>query len=255
MTSHIKTTHFWLAWIFASLLVYPMVVICLLAFSMILSPFFTAVSSTFNSASNLALDTLYLGLVSSSVGGVIGLVIGFLQRSVIERYFHIRFYDWKRATIIGGMIAAPVMVVCMQGVNTVISDNYWQLIESGMYRPLDTFTNIMPMVMYVTLMSVIQVVILRRYVGHAWLWIMANATAGFMFSMLVSTSYDFGVSNWMIAAIAQGAVTGFAMLWLLHHFSQDIEIDEKQELAYQHVPIENDEPTEPSEPSVWDDAI
>lgn len=252
MTSHIKTTRFWLAWIFASLLVYPMVIACFVALSMILSPIFTAISPTYYGVSNIALDTMYLIVMSSGIGGIVGFCIGLLQQSVIKRYFHITFHRWQRATIIGGMIAAPVMTIAMQSVNSVISNSYWELYETGLAHPLTTLTAIMPMVMYVTVMSAIQVVILRRYVSHAWLWIMANGIAGFMFSMLVSTSFEFGIGNWILAAIAQGAVTGFAMLWLLHYFTNEVEIDEKQEFAYQHVPIENDEP---SEPSVWDDAI
>gem|GEM_PF-2018889 len=255
MTSHIRTTRFWLAWIFASLLVYPLVIISLIALSMVLSPILTMVSPEtyyYSGASNATLETIYLLLFSSGVGGIVGFSVGLLQKSVIKRYFYFELHNWRRATVIGGMIAAPVMALSIHGVNTVISDHYWELYQSGLYNPLNSMISMLPMVMYVMVMSAIQIVILRRYVKHAWLWILANTVAGMMFSMLVSSSIDPDLGNWLLAAIAQGAVTGFAMLWLLHHFNRQIEIDEQQEFAYQHVPIDMDDP---SEPSVWDDAI
>lgn len=255
MTSHIKTTRFWLAWIFASLLVYPLVVLFMIAFSMVLSPIFTAMSSDtffYSSVNDSVVEVVYFLLLSSGVGGIVGFAVGLLQQSVIKRYFHITVNNWRRATVTGGMIAAPVMVLTIHGMTSSLNDNYWQLYQSGLFSPLSSLLSIMPMVLYVTVMSAVQIVILRRYVNHAWLWIMANAVAGLMFSMLVNNAYEPGISNWILAAIAQGAVTGFAMLWLLHHLNTEVEIDEKQEFAYQHVPIDIDEP---SEPSVWDDAI
>ena len=255
MTSHIRTTRFWLAWIVASLLVYPLVIIFLIAFSMVLSPLLTLVSPEtyfYSGASNGMMETLYLLVLSSGVGGIVGFSVGLLQKSAIKRYFHFDLHNWRRASLIGGMIAAPVMVLSIYGLNSVISDNYWVLYDSGLYSPLSFMISVLPMIMYVTVMSAIQIVILRRYVSHAWLWILANTVAGLMFSMLVTSAYDPDLGNWLLAAIAQGAVTGFAMLWLLHHLNRQIEIDEQQEFAYQHVPIDIDEP---SDPSIWDDAI
>lgn len=255
MTSHIRTTRFWLAWIFASLLVYPLVALFLAAMTMVLSPIFHAISPSiypYSGANNTILGIIYTLLVSSGIGGVVGFAVGLLQQSVIKRYFHFSINYWRRASVVGGMIAAPVMVLAIYGMNNYISNNYWQLYESGLYSFMNSVQAIIPMVVYVTVMSAIQIVILRRYVSHAWLWIMANAVAGLMFSTLVSNAYDPGVSNWILAAIAQGAVTGFAMLWLLHYLNNETEIEEKQEFAYQHVPIDTDEP---ADPSVWDDAL
>lgn len=258
MTSHIRSTRFWLAWIFASLMVYPLVIMFLIAFSMVLSPILTTMSPQtyfYPGESNATLETIYILLVSSGVGGIIGFSVGLLQKSVIKRYFHFELHNWRRATVIGGMIAAPVMALSIHGVNAVISNHYFELYQSGLYNTFSSIVTLMPMIVYVTVMSMIQIVILRRYVSHTWLWILANSVAALMFSMLVSISYDPyypHFANWLLAAIAQGAITGFAMLWLFHHFNRQIEIDEKQEFAYQHVPIDIDEP---SEPSVWDDAI
>jgi hypothetical protein len=253
MTSHIKTTRFWLAWIFASLLVYPLVAIFLIALTMVLSPILTAVAPSYSYYdSGATLETVYMIGFIVGIGGVVGFAVGLLQKTVIKRYFHFTVYSWQRTTAIGGMIAAPVMALAIHGMTRALSDNYWQFYESGYYSPLSSIIAVMPMVIYVTVLSAIQVVILRRYVSHAWLWILANTTAGMMFSMLVNSAYEPHVGNWILAAIAQGAVTGFAMLWLLHNLNKELATEEPQEFAYQHVPIDTEDP---SDPSVWDDAI
>lgn len=247
MKSNIKTTRFWLAWIGASLLVYPLVIAFLIAFIMVLSPIADIFVDSYDGYS-VALEMLYLMGFSTIVGGMIGFAIGMLQKSVIKRYFNIDMKHWQRTTVVGGMVAAPAMVFTLDALTQYTSQNYWQLLATGQYYTLTELTNILPMILYVAILSTIQIVILRKYVQNAWLWILANTVAGLMFSMLVNSAFDPGFGNWLLAAIAQGAVTGFAMLWLLHRLNQPIE--EEPELAYQHVPIEIDDP---SDPSVWDD--
>ena len=255
MASRIKTTRFWLAWIFASILVYPLVLLFIIAFSLVWGPVTEALFPDslyygFDSAS--AFETAYILVMGSIVGGIVGFAIGLLQRSVIKRYFHMEVKNWRRTTLIGGMIAAPVMVGAIDVMSNYVGQHYWQLMESGQYHVFNTILSVMPMVVYVFVLSAVQVIILRRYVQHAWLWIMANTVAGFMFSMVVNQAFDPGISNWLLAAIAQGAVTGFAMLWLLHRLNKETEADNEPEFAFQHVPIDNDDP---SDPSIWDDAI
>lgn len=255
MKSYIKTTRFWLAWIFASLLVYPLALALLFAFSLVLT---TAVQTFANGnslvdSSTAMTEMFYLLVVSSVVGGIVGFAVGLLQKYVIQRYFNIEFTHWKRASVIGGMIAAPVMAVAMHSLTNYMSVHYWQLLESGQFAFYDTLTTIMPMVLYVTILATVQIVILRQYVMSAWLWIMANTVAGLTFSMLLANAFEPGLGNWLLAAIAQGAVTGFAMLWLLHRLIKDAEPVEEREFAYQHVPIDSDD--SPVDPSIWDDAI
>ncbi len=254
MTSQVKTTRFWFAWTFASLLVYPLTAIFALAFSMV---WFPTMEAVFPSATNYDYNygstahDIYMLLTLTFAGGIVGMAVGLLQSKVIERYFQFSPKYWKRATVVGGLIAAPVMAFSVIGLSDYMSANYWQLSFSEHYQTLNSLVNVLPMVLYVTVMSAVQLFVLRHYVRNAWLWIIANAVAGFMFSMLVTVAFNPGFGDWLIAAIAQGAITGFAMLWLLHNLNKDNLVNDEPDYAYQHVPIDTDD----SEPSIWDDAI
>lgn len=254
MKSYIQTTRFWLAWIFASLLVYPLVLALLFGFSLVITTTVQLITndSSIIDSSTAIMDMIYLLILSISVGGIVGFAVGLLQKVVIRRYFQIEFHNWQRTSVVGGMIAASIMAVAMNSLTSYMSANYWQLIDSGQFAFLNTLTTILPMVLYVTILAAVQVVILRQYVMSAWLWILANTVAGLTFSMLLANAFEPGIGNWLLAAIAQGAVTGFAMLWLLHRLNREIESQDEPDYAYQHVPIETDDPTDPS---IWDDAI
>ncbi len=237
--SQIKTTNFWLAWIFASLLVYPITAIFVFAFSMI---WFTAAQALFPAVNQAGfLSDVYTLATIIAFGGVIALAVGMLQANVLKRYFHFTPQNWQRATVIGGLVAAPVTGFIMFGLNDYMSVNYWELVESGQFEILSLLLNVLPMMMYVTVMSVVQAIVLREYVSSAWLWIVANAVAGLMFSMLAMVTFDPGFGDWLLAAIAQGAITGFAMLWLLHRLTKEEEEADEPEFAYQHVPIDIDD--------------
>lgn len=244
MTSRIKTTRFWIAWIVASLLVYPLTAVFTIAFGML---WFPAIESIFPSSDGFSSATqtiseIYTFLTLVGFGGIIALAIGVLQASVIKRYFHFTPQYWKRATIIGGLIAAPATAFALFALNSYTTTHYWQLVESGQFEILQRLMGLLPMVMYVSVMSVVQVVVLRRYVRNAWLWILANAVAGFMFSMVATMTFNPGFGDWLLAAVAQGAITGFAMLWLLHRLTEEAENAGKDaDLAYQHVPIDMDD--------------
>lgn len=254
MTTTTNTTRFWLAWTFASLLVYPLVIIFFLAFSMVWFPMMEAIVpnvTTYDYSYNSSAHDIYMLVTLSIAGGLVGMAVAILQASVLKRYFHFVPKYWKRATVVGGFIAAPVMAFAVIGLTDYMTANYFALAESGQFSVFNTLTNVMPMVLYVTVMSTVQAFILRKYVRSAWLWIGANAVAGLMFSMLVSVAFNPSFGDWLLAAVAQGAITGFAMLWLLHNLSKEAEAEKEPEFAYQHVPIDTDD----SEPSVWDDAI
>ena len=245
MTAQIRTTRFWLAWIVASLLVYPLVIAFALAFSMIWFPTVEALFPAFEEVTFTTTATTHVMTLLTLVGfgGIIALAVGVLQANVIKRYFHFEMQYWKRATVIGGFIAAPVTAFALFAMHDYMNANYWQLFETGQFEAYNTLINILPMVMYVTVMSVVQVVVLRQYVRHAWLWILANAVAGLMFSMLATVTFRPGVVDWLLAAIAQGAITGFAMLFLLHRLTDEGDDDDggTPEYAYQHVPIDIDD--------------
>lgn len=256
MNSQVKTTRFWFAWTFASLLVYPLAGV--LVFALFMSLSFVVQVTTGGNPSLLvdgdeSISLAYGIAIVSVLGGIVGLSVGMLQKWVVNRYFRIELHHWQRASAVGGLIAAPIMALALSGMSSYMSENYWQILENGQYAFFDTVSDILPMVIYVTVLSTVQLFILRQYVRNAWFWIMSNTVAGLMFSMLVAHAFDPEFHNWLLAAIAQGAVTGFAMLWLLHRLGQETEIKQEPEFAYQHVPIDTDDAADP--PSVWDDAI
>ena len=244
MTSHIKTTRFWLLWIVASLLVYPMVAVFTIAFGML---WFPAMETMFPSpdgysASAQTYSEVYTFLTVVGFGGIVALAVGLLQASVMKRYFHFTPQYWKRATVIGGLIGAPVTAFAIFTLGNYTSANYSQLVALEQFEILQKLISILPMVMYVTIMSIMQAIVLRRYIRNAWLWILANAVAGFMFSMVATMTFNPGFGDWLLAAVAQGAVTGFAMLWLLHRLSEEANGDNNDgDFAYQHVPIDMDD--------------
>jgi len=246
MTAQIKTTRFWLAWIAASLLVYPLVIAFALAFSMIWFPTIGAMFPAFDGVTPTSTATTHIVTLLTLVGfgGIVALTVGILQANVIKRYFHFELKYWKRATAIGGLVGAPVTAFALFGLYDYMYANYMPLFNSGQFEAYNVLLNALPMVMYVTVMSVVQVVVLREYVRNAWLWILANAVAGFMFSMLVTVTFRPGFIDWFLAAVAQGAITGFAMLFLLHRLTDESDDDDSSgtpDYAYQHVPIDFDD--------------
>lgn len=257
MTHRIKSTRFWFSWIVASVLVYPLAIALFFLFSIAWTPvaeillpdaqFYDPI--TYYSSS---LFTVYQMLYLGFVGAIIGWSVGVLQKAVVRRHFRIELSYWRRVSTIGGLIAAPVMLFTVNSVSSHLSENYTVIYQAGDMSFYQGLINILPMTVYVSVMSFVQLIILRKFVKHAWLWIGANAVAGFMFSMVVVGVYNPGFGDWLLAAIAQGAVTGFAMLWLLHRLNRQTQEGNKQEFAYQYVPIEDEEPRDPS---VWDDAF
>lgn len=242
MTSRITSlTRFWLAWIFVSLLVYPLTAIFVLAFGMILYPLIGAVMGGMGMVDPASAD-VYSIFMLTGFGGIVALAVGILQAKTIKRYFYFAPEYWITATVIGGLIAAPITGFVLYGIHEYMAVNYWAIVENGQFWMLSKLTRILPMMMYVTVMSAIQMLVLRHYVRNAWLWIIANAIAGLMFSMVATVTFNPGFGDWLLAAVAQGAVTGFAMLFLLQNLAkEDDDDDGDREYAYQHVPIDIDD--------------
>jgi hypothetical protein len=258
MHTRIKASRFWLVWIAASLAVYPMAIILLALFSIVWNVAWQAVLpnrsgfmfDVFNQRSSAYF--LYQFLTLGAAGGLIGFGVGMLQGDVVKRHLHIDLSYWRRATVVGGIIAAPILLLASTALSDYFNANYWMIYQSGQRDLFQLLEAVLPMTLYVSVMSILQTIILRRYVKQAWLWVLANSVAGLMFSMLARTAFDPGFFQWLLAALAQGAVTGFAMLWLFLRLNKP----EAQPLepAFQYVPIDIDN-EEPRDPSVWDDAI
>lgn len=242
MTSRIRTTRFWLEWTFSSLLIYPITAILTVMFVMFWFPLMEmlAPSVYLYRSADLTLSDIFILLSVVVFGGMVAFAVGLLQARVVKRYFRYELQHWKRATAIGGAIAIPVMLVVMIVLDAYMANN-WQLREFGGFETMNMIMSIAPMTLYVSIMSVVQAFVLRKYVRDAWLWILANAVAGFMFSMVFVTAFSPSVWNWLLAAVAQGAITGFAMLWMLQRLAKDTQDDADAGFAFQHVPIDIDE--------------
>ena len=244
MTTRIKTTRFWLEWTFSSLLVYPITAILTVVFVIVWFPLMEMLTSTMYvyRQADLTMSDIFILLSVAVFGGAVSLSVGLLQARMVKRHFHIELQSWKRASAIGGAVATLAVLFTMVALDAHMNAYSWQLREFGGFQTMDTIMHIAPMTLYVSIMSVVQAFVLRRYVRDAWLWILANAVAGFMFSMVFVNAFSPSVWNWLLAAIAQGAITGFAMLWMLTRLTKDNQDDAADSsFAFQHVPIDVDD--------------
>jgi len=73
-----------------------------------------------------------------------------------------------------------------------------------------------PMIQFAFLLSAMQAVYLYRFVSSAWLWLAANVAAGALFFWLFVYAFvEASLMSWLVAAIAQALLVGYAMRCLM----------------------------------------
>jgi hypothetical protein len=160
---------------------------------------------------------------------VIGYFVGIFQRNLLVEELSWEIEGWQRQTIIGAIIGAVLVV-------------FGSLIPFGNGFEQDS---VLVMPLFVFGLSFAQWFSLRHESRDAWLWILGNVTGGIVFSSLLLihaqgfTSLDplFLLVLWLVAATAQGLVTGIVMLYLYERPIQE----EGRELAPVYVEVHNHE--------------
>lgn len=159
------------------------------------------------------------------IGGMIGLVAGFFQHRLMKHYFYVNDKNWWQRSALAGIPAGLVIAIGNDAVMRLAQlwycngDSYCAAMYGDNF--FTTVRDILPMTVFIGIVSVAQWSVLRRYVDDAWLWMLANVVGGVLFSIIFQSQGP--VSGWLSATLAQGAVTGAVMLWLFLHRAQPLE--------------------------------
>lgn len=179
-------------------------------------------------------------------GAVVGYCIGEAQYGLLRDMLGWRLQHWRRMTTIGGMLGGSFVMLMLTIMQPDQVENVGVLL-------------VMPVMMFV--LSSFQAWVLRHKVQPVWLWVLGNVVGGLAFSGVLFMNTPGGddglaflfsvLSLWLLAALAQGFLTGYVMVWLYE------TVQPESELAYAPVPVEIEQPIKnPNhKPSVWDDAI
>lgn len=212
----IRKSGFLVNWLFWSVAVWAVAVVAIFpgsALLMMATGFFML---------NGAMVNLLMGMY---IGGVLGLVAGYLQHCLMKQYFFVTDKDWYRWSALAGILAGLVVVAGNEGLLWLAQRIYCQgetycyaMYGQSVYTLLN---NLLPMTVFIGMVSVAQWAVLRRYVDDGWLWVLANLVGGIVFAMLLNSQDSSG--GWLGAVLAQGAVTGVILLWLFLHRAQPLE--------------------------------
>lgn len=227
-------------WIACSLFIWPLAAVTLsvmlLPLGMIFSAFYP---SPYDAVAYQLYDTARLFLLAPIVGAGVGFSMALLQRWLLRSKLYWAADNWRKWSIVGGIVAACVLLAA----------NYFVILLPSQFIYQNFAVLAMPV--FITIVSVFQYLSLRHAVKDAWLWILGNLVAGMVFSGLLlnnqTSAYDdaelYNLFMIILAPTVLGTITGFVMLFLF----------EKKLLPMQP---ENGQPEEANHPkSIWDEAI
>jgi hypothetical protein len=151
-----------------------------------------ASSETFNH-----LDEEFVGFV---VAVVLGVPVIILQALLLRWRGSVPVRNWIESSLLGWILGAGV---------------YWILGQTVLKQWYDApvWFHILP---FFTLAAAMQWRVLRRIVSSASLWVLAGAVSATTFAIFIESNYwnDF-LTVFVVSALAQGAVTGLTLIWLL----------------------------------------
>lgn len=221
-------------WVVVTLFMYPAMILAVGAVSL---PFVFIV----NAIEVNSVWQIMLGLIILPIwGAVAGSVIGRCQRFVLREKLYWAADSWVKWTVIGSAIGASVAFLSSQ-------------LTAPLFRP--TYDGILlgyPFVLYLTILSAVQMASLRDAVQKSWWWMIAHLVSGIvMIGIIANNTPDFSSNVYTIniilipimAAFAQATITGFMLLHLFEKHMHDMEPENADELSEE----------KPS--SVWDSAI
>jgi len=229
------TTKFWTRWLSGSLLVWPLsLVIGGVLFVPIAFTLGSLIPALDGFGSNMSTrEALFGGVVILIIGTAIGFSVGYVQRNIFRSVLYWTADGWTTASTIGGFAGAVV-----SGAVMYVADS----------PPNDTLSVVL-MPVYIGCVGTAQWVTLRVATRSAWLWVLANIVGGLVFSGLMfrNTGMFFltdGIGPlimWAASAAAQGAITGYVILYLFERMAYPYDSTEMQ--------------TDQQGNSVWDNAI
>jgi hypothetical protein len=239
-----ETGKFWTRWLGGSMLAWPL---SFIISAVIFVPILFVLGSLlqfrmFDSRFGFDSDFLMGLLISVVGGGSIGFSVGTIQQYLLKNILLWTADRWRLASTLGGIAGGLCFVLL-----AYLTDPY-------LYHMEETVAFI-AMPLYVTILSAIQYLSLRVAVRAGWLWVLANLVGGVVFSgFILRNSLDAAMWGelvstlglWAVATLAQGAVTGYVLLFLFERMAYPYEDDSKRDTRV---------PAPAHAQSVWDEAI
>lgn len=218
------TGQFMRDWLTASVLVWPL---ALGAWVVACMPIGFLVN-TFQPAGTIAEQVVWIAMLGLT-GSLVGYIIGDAQRSIMRDTLGWWSPDWARVSVPGGLFGG----LAVFGGQTLLAG----------LGASETLLQLAAMPLFAVGLSLGQWLVLRQMAHQAWLWVIGNMSAAIIFGGLLLLNQSplpghTGLFIWfMIAAICQGAVTGYVMLWLYERLRRIP--DEERELAPVYVEVRN----------------
>ncbi len=150
-------------------------------------------------------QTALIIVVSLTGGATAGYFIGRLQYYLMSRRGR-PLYEWVPASIIGGVFGMPATLITIA------------LLQSSGANPF--FYTLLPLPIFMGVLSALQMLVLRRYTRFAPLWVMASMGGGVVYALLQIV--------WPLAVLAQGAVMGAAIHWLMQRMTETPNYTERR---------------------------
>ena len=136
-------------------------------------------------------------------GLLVGYIIGGFQKILAHDDLGWYLSDWLKYSAIGGFLGGLVIVLLLY------------------VPPTSTRSWMMAMPIFMGILSSFQWLKMRQMVHDAWLWILANLSAGCVFSGLLFMNHPtihneplMSFALWIFATLAQGLITGIVLLCL-----------------------------------------
>jgi hypothetical protein len=161
---------------------------------------------------------LFTAVVWSIIGLLLGLIIGSVQKSLLQQKTEESWQGWIIASALGGIIGLNIT-------GFTVGRQIMTLIATLTIPPKEAILLLGLQLLLIPLatIGICQASILMRYVNGAWAWVLANVVGGIVVvSLGVATATGAIVAPFSVLIIvlalsaAPGIVTGFAMLWLLN---------------------------------------
>lgn len=162
-------------------------------------------------------------------GALVGYIIGDAQRSIMRDTLGWWSPDWARISVPGGLLGGTAVFAGQALLSSLGAD--------------DRLLQIVAMPLFAIGLSLFQWLVLREMAHQAWLWVIGNTSAAIVFGGLLLFNQSplpghIGLFIWfIIAALCQGAVTGYVILWLYERLRRIP--DDERELAPVYVEVRN----------------
>lgn len=161
---------------------------------------------------------IFTMMVYSLIGLIMGLIIGSVQKSLLQQKTDKLWQGWVIASAFGGFIGLNIT-------GFTVGQQIMKIITSLTLPPQETILilGLQLLVIPLAILGICQVSILMRYVHGAWVWVLANVVGGvIVFSLGVATATGIVIMPFsalitvLALSVAPGITTGFAMVWLIH---------------------------------------